>query len=337
MRKFLPLLLILTACTVPPDPPPVPPSPEIQVLPQPAPTEARRPVDATHLTAAAVFGDLESVDLCQFLKPRDIADFGAAVPDDPAAFDVCAMTFIRDVDRVLVRVRVGPFQRDGRPALRSQALAGGVRKDVVGEDDEQCLAELVFPDGPVLQVAAGADRNSFGGSRGVTASKCPLVDTAIDAMARRFPLGLPSARTFGPGSWHRAHACDLLRPDLVARIPGLAGKQPEQSAAGHACVVRGDGVEARFRFAAGYPLLPTGNLAVTIAGRESVTDDLPRPSRDRTSWCQVSTAHIPHEIPDLPGTSEYAAVEVQVAADRRDTACAESRALAEGVWPGLPG
>ncbi|CRK58999.1 hypothetical protein [Alloactinosynnema sp. L-07] len=310
----------LTACTSGGESAP-PPSSTSSTAPS---GPATRPVDTANITAAAAFGDLTEVDLCEFLRPTDLLELGETRVGTPAAFDVCAIEVV-EPDNTRATVYAGHFFEVQAQPTRTptSTVPGGVR--VYAGAGGDCRTDILFPDNVGLSVWAEMDTQ-------FTADMCPLVTRAVEGVTGRLTGGIVSTRKITPNSLARADACAAFPADL----PGFDPTRQFLHTKHWCSTPRGDGKNpyASLTLAVGYaPVAEMTTVAETIDGRATVIKKFPGQQDDGAFYCFASTAHQPIEIKDLPGASEYAMVEVWLPADDR---CAKAKEIATQVWPKLP-
>ncbi|HVK24839.1 MAG TPA: hypothetical protein VM677_26070 [Actinokineospora sp.] len=310
---------MLSACTA-----------SVEVTSPEAPTTATesipttRAVDPARVTAEAAFGDLVAVDLCEFLKPEDLREFGETRIGSPGGFDSCVVE-VALPDNTRARVYAGSFfdVLDEPSRAPSRTLAGGVR--IYDGAGGECRTDIFFPDDVGLAVWAVMPTPP-------TIDLCPLVHRAVEAMGNRFPTGIVSTRNIASNSLAKVDACAALPADLAGFDPTR-----ESGRAKHSCgSPSGDATtpHVSLTLAAGYaPVADLRTDTATIDGRPTIIHKFPLVTNEGLKYCAASAAHIPIEINDLPGATEYAVVEVWLATDDK---CATAKAIAEQVWPKLP-
>ncbi|WP_436501932.1 hypothetical protein [Actinokineospora sp. HUAS TT18] len=309
---------LLSACTETADP--TPPSPT--TIAESTPTT--RAVDPAKVTAEAAFGDLTSVDVCEFLRPEDLIELGQTRIGVPAAFDACVIE-VAAPDNARASIRAGDFfdVRAEPSRAPSRTLAGGVR--IYDGAGGSCRTDILFPDNVGLSVQASM-------SGPPTTDLCPLVRKAVDAMGTRFAAGIVSTRKVSSDSLARLDACAVLPADL----PGFDPTRQTLRARHWCASPTGDATTpyVSLTMALGYP--PAADPTATtkpIDGRPTVLQRSPAGKTGSLHQCTVSTAHHPIAVKDLPGATEYAILEVWLPTDDR---CATAEAIAAQVWPKLP-
>ncbi|MBW4721974.1 DUF3558 family protein [Saccharothrix obliqua] len=326
-RRWAPLVLALVAflggCGVQVAGTPVPvPNPTPWTTPKPDPT------------AAALLGDLPTLDPCGLVDPADVARFGAAEAGPVESLDHCAVK-LTTPGGALLDVSAGLLDEvatEGELNAEVRTYSGGLRIAVEKGDTARCARRLVFSDLITLTVSV----DNFSGGAVTAAGMCDVADVATEAVARRVLAKEVRHRAFQPKSLGRIDPCTAVTPSSVARVPGLATAKVRRYPAAHQCRWSPDGTAApprmRVTFSAGVPSQPDGKnvTAEDVAGRPATVS---RSGGGSVVLCGVETAHIPFE----GGVRELAIVTVTLPPGGQvDAACEAAKAIAGDVWSKLP-
>jgi hypothetical protein len=302
--------------------------------------------------ADGVLGDLATIEPCGLTDPEVFAEFGAAEFGPPESLGYCTVVVtpgasgtdsFRRQDAEEVTIMVGDVLRpsDDIPFLPTEKLedvGDGIHTTRPKDTDVSCWQTLVFAEDDL----ALSVRSRMSPTAGPTPT-CDMVAAGMAKVVEVVTAGQVGHRSPAPNSLVSLDPCDLVADEVITALPGFAGARRVASVDRHTCVWRdpADASAPRAKVTFGVDGPPgsrhtPGADVGPVAGRPMVVTRSGR-------TCTVETRHIPFEdAAGAPGFVESVAVDVETpggfdesAAD--DEVCAGARAVAEALWPRLPG
>ncbi|WTX00886.1 hypothetical protein OG216_46460 (plasmid) [Streptomycetaceae bacterium NBC_01309] len=303
--------------------------------------------------------DARTADPCSFVPHDALAPFAAKapLPDTDAATAQETITSTPGADYnyciVYVRTAVGgtvhisvdlatvPVDEDALANLSAGVTvreSNGLRIVSIkhsGAAGIPCRRGLVDTESMVTTIDAVGDVAA------ARADVCAIADAVAEAGSKVVAEGRLTARTYGPQSFARLRACDLIADTTLAKVPDMRPTKTP-TAPGFACTIGptdkdSTATSALVRLAVSslqYVNAPPARRT-QIAGRESVVKYLEKDrSSDLPGRCSVTTTGI-----ELPGTGMLEVAEVLVLAPDnpdKERVCAAAQAIAVDVWPRLP-
>jgi hypothetical protein len=284
-------------------------------------------------SAAAMLGELTTIDPCGLTDLDVFDEFGVATFAVPESFDYCAIdTAMGSAD---VRISLGALDTLTQPpeatTKRVKDLDDGMYVSQLEPTERYCSQDLVFAD----QIALRVDAYEFSDA---PPELCPMVSAAMDKVVDVVEHGRVRHRVPEHGSLIPLDACSMISDDTVTSQAGFADARRHEYPARHQCRwLTPDGPD-RFTmylsFEAGSSpgIVGDAGRRTSIAGREAFVN--PFPEIDN---CSVTTGHIIFdEIPEHDLALEQVEVQVLTPPGRVDDGCQAAIAVANEVWPQLP-
>ncbi|MEV3936066.1 serine/threonine-protein kinase [Glycomyces sp. NPDC049804] len=188
--------------------------------------------EAAELDPWDFIGDPATADPCALFDEEALSVYGPTEIDaDDGSFESCDLRIENDTGGVDLNLYIyatnGKAHQDGETTMHGEF---GVISDEGAHD--ACKRTLVFPDGEhFAEMLAEQDP-------GEDTDICPIIDTAVNAAARKLTEGGPLARREheeDPESLFYLDACDLLDDEALERFPGVAADDPLKGFGGWTC------------------------------------------------------------------------------------------------------
>ncbi|HET9142653.1 hypothetical protein [Actinophytocola sp.] len=300
----------------------------------PTPNEQAAREATEPLTSARGLGDLPTLDYCSLTDPKALPDSVGPVAVAPrGSYDYCRFGLQKNGTDIEVRVgyledaetldgvdRTGDLRRDPPRGLKVERGK---------EEDDYCVRFVSFTDEVALTVLAES-------LEGTGENLCAVADAAVDVMIDRVLAKKVAHLTFTDRSVGRLDPCEVVTAEQAATAIGTPGATPLAYPSGHLCEWAGPDSESTVARLYLTPGLSSYDVETTkeetFAGRHTMTTATSVESQD-LAMCQVET----DDAGETKGAiDEFVLIEVLVLGKGKD-ACGPARALAEQVWPKLPG
>ena len=276
--------------------------------------------------ARALLGDLTTIDACGLTDPDVFAEFGEPDVSLGNSFSECIVSIDAKVSVFLGEI-VWVGDRIDIVRTAPDGLRIGARN--LGQDG--CERLLMFDDDLGLLVNAWplADEPS--------APLCEIADAGVDHVAELVRSHRVPHHSYPADSLGQVDACALVRGNPLYDQPNFASLHRFQQPQKHSCRWLGDRTGDRnvqLELSAGLPRDDSsGTEPEEFAGRPSYVY---RNSDQDSSWCEVSTAHIPYESKVTANAVEQIDVTATGSADTPEETCNAAFAVAKVAWRNLP-
>jgi hypothetical protein len=282
------------------------------------------------ISAEDALGDLALWNPCSVLDPDALPKSWTATITVPAAFEDCEMSVVTD-DGVSAEAQVGYLYRSTHDLdeHKDGQRDGGITVVPDDKDSGACARDIVFADGIALVVRTWMD-----GDGDDSAAVCEISDTVVDAvleavMARKAaPLELPE------NSIGDIDPCQLVTPDMVGLIPGVAATvDADSQVSRHSCWWSTPGAPGlNIEFEIGKQ--PTGDSGETLHGRYTTVTQYA--DDEESSLCAITGEHVKFEVDGESGVMERVGIYVYQDLGQVEQACTAGKKLADALWQKLP-
>ncbi|MEV0056982.1 hypothetical protein AB0H34_41650 [Saccharopolyspora shandongensis] len=283
-------------------------------------------------TAAAVLGDLRTVDPCTLADPAALQSFGQVENAGTVSLDYCLL-HLKLNDGSLAQLALGDLVYAG-PVEQGQPVVqrGPLRIVQDAPLPGHCTRQILFADDIAMQVSVDLLTGD------PAAGLCAVAQAGADAAVAALEQQRVGHRSFGANSLALQDPCELLDSAAVQQVPGLEAAEPQPSPAGHQCMWGAQAADAprvQFLHTAGEPPKVLHGAAVEeqVADRRTVVSVVG--GDPRVPLCSAETGHIPFGDP-ATGQVEVAMLVVAVPGMTGIDACEYARGLAQQAWPYLP-